>query len=824
MKKTLLLATTALSAIMARADEVEVKTLTYAGPFVVQQPVMIDETDVNSKTFNDGSFLDASVNFESLKKGHSITTGTLPGCESGKALHLLGFTISNTSYSTVNIEVDGIKSYQVYLDDKQINGGYSQLQPSVHNVVIKYLSQPGQSDSATIKIDGEKLLVGELNSNTKRPYNIYDVLNAKSYSSVSISPNGKYLIYKTRETATGGAVTNHVYLKDLKSGNVIEKRHYINWMPRTNKCYFVSKNDGVKTYSITTIDPATQAENVICTNAPQVQFTISPTEDYLIYSVETEGPKEKKDVFEVIEPDDRQPGWRKRTNLYKYDLKSGLVQQLTYGHHNVWLNDISCDGKYILISKSESHLEARPTTVTSLYRLNLENLKVDTLIDKDGFIASAQFSPDGTQVMVSGSPEALDGIGKNINANQTPSMYDYQLFLSPTINAGADFSPRNWKALTRDFNPNVQSFIWSKYDGQVYLNTEDKDFKHLYKLNIKTGKFKYIDCGEELLESFSISDASNMMAYYGQGASNSDRLYTMNTKNSAYTLIDDIDKDRYKSITLGKCEAWDYINEKGDTICCRYYLPANFDASKTYPMIVNYYGGCSPTSRTFQSRYPQHAYASLGYVVLVVNPRGATGFGQKWSAAHVNTAGKGVAEDIIGAVQGFCKDHSFVNSKKIGCIGASYGGFMTQYLQTVTDIFAAAVSHAGISDHTSYWGEGYWGYSYSEVSMANSYPWTRKDLYVDQSPLYNADKVHTPLLFVHGTGDTNVPVGESIQMYTALKLLGRPTAMVLVDGENHWILDYNKRIQWQNSIWAWFAKYLQDDSTWWDSMYGKKAL
>ena len=97
---------------------------------------------------------------------------------------------------------------------------------------------------------------------------------------------------------------------------------------------------------------------------------------------------------------------------------------------------------------------------------------------------------------------------------------------------------------------------------------------------------------------------------------------------------------------------------------------------------------------------------------------------------------------------------------------------MTQYLQTQTDIFAAAISHAGISDHTSYWGEGYWGYSYSEVSMANSYPWSNPDLFVKQSPLFNADKIHTPLLFLHGDADVNVPVGESIQMFTALKFTG----------------------------------------------------
>lgn len=84
--------------------------------------------------------------------------------------------------------------------------------------------------------------------------------------------------------------------------------------------------------------------------------------------------------------------------------------------------------------------------------------------------------------------------------------------------------------------------------------------------------------------------------------------------------------------------------------------------------------------------------------------------------------------------------------------------------------------------------------------MANSYPWSNPDLFVKQSPLFNADKIHTPLLFLHGDADVNVPVGESIQMFTALKLLGRETAFVAVTGQDHHIVDYGKRIQWQNTI------------------------
>ena len=108
--------------------------------------------------------------------------------------------------------------------------------------------------------------------------------------------------------------------------------------------------------------------------------------------------------------------------------------------------------------------------------------------------------------------------------------------------------------------------------------------------------------------------------------------------------------------------------------------------------------------------------------------------------------------------------------------------------------------------------------------MANSYPWTRHDLYIDRSPLFNVEKIHTPLLFLHGVEDNNVPVGESIQMFTALKILGRECAFVTVEGQDHHITDYQKQIKWVHTYYAWFAKWLQDDPTWWDTLYPKKNL
>lgn len=832
--KSGLLAVALMASISASAETIEVKTLKYAGPYAVAQPWMADSVNIKGEAFDLKQLLDSPLSFTLLNKGKEVTVAQLLA-DKQDALHLASFCVSNTQRTKATIAVEGLEQYRLFVDGEQVavNSDKAEtiLTPSQHTVVIKYLTRNNaSSDKKSIKLtvtaaNGAPLSVGD--AAAKRAYNIYDVICAPNYPSVSISPNGKFIV--VRKTWVDRKGNNHSIseLRNSQTNRVMATfEESVKWMPASNKLYFTQKASDSSiageekqngTLQLITINPLTMEREVLASHLPEGWFQFTPDEKTLIYTLYTEGRKKDAQVYDVKEPDDRQPGWRSRSYLAKFDLVSGVLQPLTFGYHNVYLSDISADSRYLLIGKSEERLTKRPTTLNSYYRLNLNDMSVETLIEKGEFLNSAQFSPDGKSILVSASPEAFNGIGKNVEEGQTPSMIDTQLYLMT-------LSDKKVRPLTRDFNPNVQSTEWSKVDGNIYFTAEDKDCVHLFQLNPKSGKFTLLKTPEEYIKSFSLASSAAEMAFSGQSASNADRLYKMNTKALKSQLVDDLSARELKDVELGECKAWNFVNSRGDTLCCRYYLPPHFDAAKRYPMIVNYYGGCSPTSRMFQSRYPHHVYAAMGYVVLVVNPSGATGFGQKFSARHVDTAGEGVAEDIISSTQAFCDEHAFVNRKKIGCIGASYGGFMTQYLQTKTDLFAAAISHAGISDHTSYWGEGYWGYSYSEVSMANEYPWSNKHLFVDQSPLYNADKIHTPLLFVHGTADNNVPVGESIQLYTALKLLGRPTAMVLVDGQDHHIIDYEKRLKWQNTIFAWFAKWLQDDASWWTEMYGDEKM
>ena len=139
--------------------------------------------------------------------------------------------------------------------------------------------------------------------------------------------------------------------------------------------------------------------------------------------------------------------------------------------------------------------------------------------------------------------------------------------------------------------------------------------------------------------SYALADNAPVLFYYGQSASNANRLYAYDLKGGKNRLVYDLSQDKLKDIALGEVHDWNFKSDEGTTIQGRYYLPPHFDPNKKYPMIVYYYGGTSPTNRALEMRYSMHMYAALGYVVYTLNPSGTTGFGQEFAARHVNAWG-----------------------------------------------------------------------------------------------------------------------------------------------------------------------------------------
>ena len=405
-------------------------------------------------------------------------------------------------------------------------------------------------------------------------------------------------------------------------------------------------------------------------------------------------------------------------------------------------------------------------------------------------------------------------IGINVPEGTTPNDYDYQAFLYD-INS-ADVTP-----ITRDFAPSIDSAIWGGNSNTIYFLTTDRSFSTLYEYNVDESQFTKLSTKLDVVSDVDISSDGNVAVYSGTGISQPVQVYTHDLGEDESTLLRYPGEEHFANVEFGDHETWTFTNKRGTEIDGVIYYPPNFNPNQKYPVISYYYGGTVPVNRAFGGRYPKELYTALGYIVYVMQPSGAIGYGQEFSALHVNDWGKIVSGEIISGVDKFLDEHEFADRENVGAIGASYGGFMTMLLMTETDMFDAAVSHAGISNLASYWGVGYWGFQYNAVAAANSFPWSNNDLYVDQSPLYSADQVTTPLLFVTGAVDTNVPPGESYQMYTALKLLGKETALVEVEGQDHHILDYNKYKLWKSSIISWFDKYLKDQPAWWKSKYGE---
>lgn len=811
------------------------------GPIPLQKPILLDSVNLNNTTFTDEMMLSYLVTFPEHTRFKIELTPDSSGFfhlnkpQKGQAFQLLSFFVSGDRYGRGKLTVTSPNPLELWVDDVK-RATKTQLNDSLHHsgsvetflngftnnqrVVIKMLTSADNKINPALKIDirpeeTDSLLNYTFNYTDKRRINIKDILEGKRVNNSSISPSGRFVLLSLRETQPGGKNLDFIEIYDTKQKQTIisesANRQSLKWMPESDLLYYiVDVNDKRNIY---TLNPLTKETNILTEGLPKESFYIAPDEESIFFSSkETITAASPAGLKRLIGIDDRQSNYRDRNFLYRHFLETGLTQQITFGKQSASLNDITMDSRYLLFSTSEEDLSERPFRKNSLYMLDLNTMALDTIWKDMTYTYSAQFSPDGKQLLIHGAPEAFGGIGLNINPDQIANSYDTQSFIM-------DLETKNIDPVTKDFDPTISAQIWSPQDSYIYYRVEEGDKANMYRYSHRNRKFEKLPLREDVIRSFSIAENAAWATYTGVSTSNSNRSYLLNLKNMESTLLSDPYAEKLSTLDLGEVLDWNFTSSFGDEIEGRYYLPPNFDPSKKYPLIVYYYGGTSPTSRTFESTYPLHVYAAQDYVVYTLQPSGTTGYGQEFSARHVNAWGDQTAEEIIEGVEKFIAEHPFVDSTKIGNIGASYGGFMTQYLITKTDIFSASVSHAGISNITSYWGEGYWGYSYSAGASAGSYPWNNPELYVKQSPLFNADKITTPLLLLHGTADTNVPIGESIQMYTALKLLNKPVEFIQVIGENHAIYDYDKRVAWNNAIYAWFAKWLKDDSRWWDSMF-----
>lgn len=696
-----------------------------------------------------------------------------------------------------------------------------QLETGTYFIMVKTMHNP--EHDADWKLEGVVEFMNaenrdrtELSTQPDRHVSLDHLSNQAQVSGVSVSSDGELAAVSiTRQHPPEGRRESWIEIRNTSNGEIVKDYRgdinpgSIQWAPNKQAFSYTENISGNTTLWLKNLESGSQ-QRILDGVSHFGGYRWSPDGKFIVYSVSERGEPNRDGVRQIKELPDRRPGYNTRSFLYRVNVDGGAKQRLTAGIHTTSIHSIHPDGNKILFSRSFNDYETRPYSVTEYNFLDLNTLEVDSLFTL-AFGGSGQFSQNGNYILFTGGPSMFGDIGINVPEGTVPNDYDTQAYIYR-------ISDGEITAITKDFDPAVNSASWDSR-GNIYLTATEKAYNTFYQYEVNRDRFTKIETDIEVISNFSVAQNARVAAYFGTGLNQISRASAVELRRNRITPLVTPSESDFRHVQFGEHKPWTFTAESGSEIDGHVYYPVNFDPDKSYPVIVYYYGGTVPVTRAFGGRYPKEFYAANGYMVYVLQPSGATGFGQEFSALHVNDWGIIVADEIIQGTTEFLEAHPYANPEKVGAIGASYGGFMTKLLLTQTDIFAGAVSHAGIANITSYWGEGFWGYGYSAIATAYSFPWNRPDIYIDQSSLFNADKINTPLLLTTGMSDTNVPPGESIQMFTALKLLGKDVAFIAIDDQDHHIVDYEKYRIWKRSILAWYDKYLKGEPEWWESMY-----
>jgi dipeptidyl aminopeptidase/acylaminoacyl peptidase len=724
---------------------------------------------------------------------------------------------------------------------KEANGGEAKgtakLEQGTHAVLVETIYDPERgapwSVGATLKpakadAPGDVVTITD-SIDPRREITLADVLDAPQLTSVAVSGDGSLVAAGISRIVPGtDDGESWVEVRRVKDGSLVRTLRggvaigQVAWAPKGHKLSYAARDrrEAGKDSSSLWLADIDGGDTALLVERVEnfASYQWAPDGASVVYVVTAKSEPDKRGVKLRENLLDRRAGWRDKTFLYQVSVPSGITRRLTAGGLSTLLADFSPDGERLLLIREVEDVAARPFTRKELWELNLTTLYGKKLRDSR-FLNNAAYAPDGRRILLLAGPSEFGDLGRNVSAGKTPNENDGQIFVLDPATGQAE-------SLSRTFEGSISSAEWSRFDDTIYVKATIKDGSGVFRYDAAAKQFVALDAGGPLVNELAFAQDAASAVCVVNGPWSPETLQSIDLRGGPPRLLAAPAASSFATVTKGEVISFPVKLKSGGTMDGRVYLPPGFErsAAARYPAIVNYYGGTLPVFEEFGGRYPREWWAARGYVVYVPQPSGAIGYGQDYSAVHVNDWGRTTSDEILEGLSAFLAAYPAVDPKRVGCIGASYGGFMTMTLVAKTDRFAAAVAHAGIADLTSYWGEGYWGYSYSATATADSFPWNRKDVYVDRSPIFAADKVKTPLLLTHGAADTNVPVGESETFYTALKLNGAPVELLTVDGQDHHILDHAKRQVWSRSILAWFDRWLKGQPQWWDDLYPKKTV
>ena len=470
----------------------------------------------------------------------------------------------------------------------------------------------------------------------------------------------------------------------------------------------------------------------------------------------------------------------------------GGIEQLA------WSNDSK---QIAYTSRKKEGLAYAVSTDSDIYLYNLENKKADNLCkragDADqnkGYDINPKFSPDGKYI----AWQSMERDGYESDINRICVM---------------DIASGKKTYVTEAFESSVDDYCWNNDSQSIYFVGVWHGTSMIYSTNL-TGDVKKLT--EGMYDYSSVAMLNDKVITKRHSISEADEIFTLTPGDGKIAKVSHENDDIFKQLKLGKVEERWTKTTDGKELLSWVIYPANFDPAKKYPTLLFCQGGPqSPVSQFWSYRWNFQIMAANEYIIIAPNRRGLTGFGKEWLEAISGDYGGQCMKDYLSAIDDISKE-SYVDKDRLGCVGASFGGFSVYWLAGHHDKrFKAFIAHDGIFNMEQQYleTEEMW---FANWDMGGAY-WEKGNATAQRtfanSPHKFVDKWDTPILCIHGEKDYRILASQGMSAFNAAALRGVPAELLLYPDENHWVLKPQNGILWQRTFFSWLDKWLKPDGT-----------
>ena len=484
---------------------------------------------------------------------------------------------------------------------------------------------------------------------------------------------------------------------------------------------------------------------------------------------------------------------RRRTHLYVIELAGKGLKQVTSGDFDDSEPAWSPDGKSLAFSSNRSTPDPDATYDSNIWVVAADNQ------DKGAHLTQVTTNP-GSDSQPAWSP---DGKWITYITQLEPRLFDY----STRHVAVSSATGGTAKVLTLGFDRMSTTPRFAADGKSIYFIADDDGTLNLCLISAAGGEVTRPVGGRLTVNDYAQSRAGEIVA----------QVATIDRPDEIYAVVDgkltQITHSSDALISQLRLVHGEYVHFKskdGTTVSGYLYKPLDYAAGKRYPTILRPHGG--PVWAYYaEFAHLAQLYAANGYLVLYPNPRGSTGYGQKYTQAIEADWGNKDYQDDMAMVD-YAVEQGIADPAKLGVGGWSYGGISTDFIITQTTRFKAAISGAGSGLFISYYGHDHYQRDY-ETELGH--PWENRTVWEKISPFYKVDRITTPTLFMGGDVDWNVPILGGEQMYQAMKRLGRQTELVVYPGEYHEFKTPSHIKDRLERYLAWYGHFIQGGSASW---------